>query len=175
MPLTKTESTIYSGAATLGRIRVVIGAIIACIIAIILFLVGGARLRDPRTAVAPGTVAHVSGPAPVPPGQQTPMFRNYTIVVKYAVGGRAYTSPPIAHASQAAPAVGSAITVRYNPADPSDGTVEDSPRVEGWALIGLGAVIAAGAIGWAVLSFRYKALAATEGAAAGIGMIARAL
>lgn len=157
---------IYSGVATYGRFQAATGAIIGVIIAIVLVIIGASRLRDTHTATARMTVtAATCNPLPTQPNGQSSGYACVVAVSFTAADGRQYAAPQVSVTSQTPLAVGMAVALRYDPANPADVVQELPPRALGWGLIGGGAIVAVGAVGAAVLAFKSKGFAAVEGTA----------
>jgi hypothetical protein len=174
MPDPTLGSDLYSGAAVYGRIVTTIGAVIGLIIALILIVVGIEKLRDPRTARTTGSVTKVAScHKQAPPQKGEPAMYACIVDVAYLVGGTKYSLTNIATRTDKPLAVGSSISLQYNPKDPSDATSEAPPHLLGFGLI-LGGVAIGGVttlIAW--LARRYKGFAAFEGTASALGSIAR--
>ena len=89
-----------------------------------------------------------------------------SILVKFTVGGKTYTSrKPITVTVPAPVTAGSDIKLRYNPKNPTDIVQETPPRVTGWSMIGGGLLLGALTVGAAVWTFKSKEFAEFEGAA----------
>jgi len=161
--------TAASGLAAGGRVYSVIGAVVGVIIMIIMVIIGFTKLRDKHTASAPMTVTEVlacNGQS-ISDGQGN-VSVNYvcSVLVTFTIGGKTYTSPQPVSVTAAAPvAVGSLVTLRYDPNNPTDIAQEASPRSTGWMLIGGGVALGALSVGIAVMTFKSKGFAEFAGAA----------
>ncbi len=157
---------IYTGVATYGRFRAVVGAALAVIIALTIIIIGVMALRDKHTASAAMTVTAVSSCQAEP--VQTDGNGQYTtyrciIGVSFPYQGATVIASGIQYRSGAPPAVGDKVTLRFNPKKPNDVIQEIPPRLLAGGLIAGGLLLGGVSVGLAVLTFRSKGFAAMEG------------
>ena len=161
---TKVAKAAYSGAATFGRIQTTIGAVVACVIALIMVVVGRAKLRDPNTSKATATITSVGSTAQSTLNGTTTYTSSVSISYTTAAG-HTLTAAGLTLTGRTKPVAGQTLTVYYNPTQPTDVKIESSPRAVGWGLIGGAFLVAAFGIGVAVLARKSKVFAAVDGAA----------
>lgn len=157
--------TIYNDAASLGRLRALIGLIAGAVIAIILFFVGIAKIntKNPHTQQVQATVTQLTGCSTTNPQKSS---YQCTIAVKYTVNGTEYNNASFPLTSEGAmPYVNQMITAYYDPANPSSLSSEsaDGDRTNGKIMIGASFFVVGISyfIWW--LSKRYQFFAAAQG------------
>jgi hypothetical protein len=156
-------SDVYTGVATFGRVQAVMGAVIGVIIALVLILIGAAKLRDPHTAAAAMTVTSSACDAQTDPTDGSKSWL-CTVDLQFTYQGRIYNARQVRVVSASPLNAGATITARFNPRDPAGGVVQEpSPRALGWGLIGGGLAVGAIGVTMAVLAFKSKGFAAVEG------------
>lgn len=163
---------LVKGAAAFGRVYSVIGACIGLVIAVICIYLGYAKIRDPHSATTTATVTSVQGctPSAMQGGGPTCI-----VAASYTVGGAAYTATNLSVTQAAAPAVGSAIPISYDPADPQSAVAGAASPAAGWAIVAFGLLVGGVTTGIAVMTFKSESFAAGYGAVEGISMVAHAL
>jgi hypothetical protein len=172
---------IYSGAASFGKLRAVIGAIFGTIIGIGLIIGGIVSLRHKTKLTGKTTGTSIDNqnhpqPVPVPPCSSTSDKDNNQsyqchFKLQYQPDKKKYTkifdtSSSTNYADQ------TEITVYYNPDDPTDASLtKDDYHTVGYVFLGFGVfLLLASWIGlWIV--YHYKFAAAASGAAGAIDMI----
>ena len=163
-------SDLYTGAAVLGRVYSVVGAIIGGIIALILIILGVRSLLDVHTATVSATITHVVA-CSTPRTPYGPSAYGCHVDVAYVVGGQAYTAKGIYVEHPDTPFVkGDHVILHYKPADPKSVVFGTPDRTAGLALLGFGLLIGGITTAIAVASFKYKGFAAGYGTLEGINL-----
>jgi len=163
---------IYSGTAALGRVYTTIGALVACLIALVLIVIGGAQLRSKRTGKAEATIASAEERGTEVNGEV--VRTQYLLTLNYVNAQTAgpVTVSDVSYSSATGLAPGGKLTIYYDPSDPQDIAVEAiSPKALGGGLIGAGLVVAGIGVGVAVLARKSKAFAAFEGVAGTVDLL----
>lgn len=149
--------TVYSGAAYLGQIRTLIGAVISTIIGVML-IIGGIYMYfhvDPKVSEINGHVTYCQG-ITQPDGKIL-----YKCTVNYVINEVKYTVfyyPSIN-------TQGESVQVEYNPLKPSEATVKYGLSPKNLAIYLIIGGLALIAIGWFVhwLAYKFKFFSAIEG------------
>jgi len=156
----------------------VVGAVFGVVIMLVMIIIGVAALRDKHTASATMRVVSVASCGPAPPADgRGDAAAGYTCAVNVsfvAADGKTYNPPRAVTVAAPAPlAVGSAVSLRYDPGNPNDVVQEAPPKMTGWILIGGGVALGALTAGIAALTFKSKGFAEFEGAAGLLGALRR--
>lgn len=157
---------LYNDAASLGRLRALIGLIAGVVIAVIMIIIGIARLisasSKKHTMSVVATVTQLTGCQSLTPSN--PSYE-CTVALSYTVNGVVYNVSSFSSTSKKMMAVGQTITVYYDPANPNDISNESRyyEKKIGWGLIGLAILIIGMAYFFWWLSNRYTFFAAAEG------------
>jgi hypothetical protein len=160
---------IYSGVATIGRVKAVVGAVIGLIVGAVLIIIGVNRLRDKHTAAASATVTKVhtcdeNVQVDRDGGRSTSYECAVDITFRAPEKSRTVNMSNMAVSSQTPLVVGSRFTIRYNPSSPTSVAQEISPKPLGVALI-VGGILVIGVTSLvAFAAIKYKPYAAAEGA-----------
>jgi hypothetical protein len=160
--------TLYDDAASLGRIKSLIGLVVCAFIAVILIFVGFAKINtsNPHTDMVDATITQLTGCTTSDPKQTS----QCTVALQYTIDGKQYTNAsfPVTGKGQDMPYVNKVITVYSDHANPKSisATSASDERQMGWSLIFTAFVIVGIAyfIWW--LSHRYQFFAAAEGVSA---------
>jgi len=157
---------LYNDAASLGKLRALIGLIAGVVIAIIMIIIGIAQLisasSKKHTMPVVATVTQLTGCQSLTPSN--PSYE-CTFALSYTVNGVAYNVSSFSSTSKKMMAVGQTITVYYDPANPNDISNEsrDYEKKFGWGLIGVAILIIGIAYFLWWLTNNYTFFAAAQG------------
>lgn len=157
---------LYNDAASLGRLRALIGLIAGVVIAIIMIIIGIGLIisssSKKHTMAVVATVTQLTGCKSLTPSK--PSYE-CTVALSYTINGVVYNASSFSSTSNTMMAVGQTITVYYDPANPTDisNQSRDQEKNFGWSLIGVSILIIGIAYFFWWLSNRYTFFAATEG------------
>jgi len=158
-------SVAYTGLATVGRVRAVIGAIVVFIITIILIFAGAATLKSPHTGSAAMTVTkvHTCTTSVQSDGKNQTTTVNCVVDLVYTLDGQQVAPTNVRYSSSVPVQVGQTLNLRYDPAHPLDVKEMPNPKLVGWGLILGGIIISAISITMAVFTIKSKQFAAIQG------------
>jgi hypothetical protein len=160
-----TGDQLYSGMATIGRVRTTIGLVVAGLVAATLVLIGLFVFSRPATTNVRTqmTVTAVQGSAPI---QGAPGVSQFQVLLGYSVGGA--PQPPLPATVQSkSVAVGDLVWMFFDPSAGGVGSApqqfQSSPKMAGGIIIVMGLLI--GAVGWGLwyAAKKSKGFAALEG------------
>lgn len=158
---------LYTGAAEFGMFWANVGAIIGSIIGV-LFIIGGLYnvfRKDKYSAEIQGKIMDATCATITQNNQQ---IQQCAIKVEYIVDGKTY---PFQTTRNEFYAKDQNVSLRYNPENPSEASMDMSAKTEGLWMLLIGAIILAAAwINW-YLKRRYKFAAAAGGVGAAFDMI----
>lgn len=165
-------SEIYSGTATFGKIRAIIGVIFGTIIGIIMIIIGIYMIskKNKYTEKIKGKVTNY-------PDCNKHTDKNTTsyecnVNVSYIIDGKTYNLKDKHTDTYIKYTKNKQIDVYYNPKNPSDGSLaSDDERRFGWIVLVIGIFVLLGS--WISLWFimHYKFMAALYGATGAIEML----
>ena len=166
----KVAAEAYSGLAKFGRFKAVIGVIVMLIVAGVLILIGVLQLKETHTGSASMTITEATC-TPVTTtstnkngSTSTTRFNCVCTVTFVASDGKTYTVPNVMLNHSAPYTVGAEVTLRYDPANPTSVTSSMSPKIVALILFLFAGVMGIGSIVGLVVTFKFKPLAAAQGA-----------
>ena len=165
---------LYTGTADFGRIMAIIGAVIATLIGIGMIIGGIVALHHTttRTAQVQGEVTN-NNPC-TPTAVNNVVKYNCIIDVTFTLSAKVYTANFINNNSNINYRKGDAITVYYDPKNPSDnGLLSDNSKIVGWVLLGIAPFIILFAWLWVYITRKSKVAAAAGGVASIFDMFRR--
>jgi hypothetical protein len=145
----------YEGAASIGRIMALVSMVIACLVALGLFVAGGYFLNRPASTKTASVAAIVKK-------AQCSADNQCVVSIEYVVAGKTMSTT----LQTGTPYVeGNTVTVVYDPAHPEQVEFQsnESNSMVGWILIMIGVIIAALGIGNWYLTTQSKAYAGLVG------------
>jgi hypothetical protein len=163
---------LYNDAASLGRLRALIGLVVGSIIAVVIFMVGVSKMMstNKHSAGIQAKITQLTGCSNTSP--KTPVYQ-CTVALTYIVNGVTYNVPSFKASSAAPLVVNDPIMIYYDPANPTDISSDslDGDKKLGMILMGVAFLIVGMAYFFWWLSKRYAFFAAAEG----VGLAGQAL
>ena len=168
-------SEVGTGLADYGRFRAIEGLIIGLLIALILIIAGYIMTRDKETASALMTVTAVTSCEPVTSISQNQQMGGYGVTntisttyncvvdVSFSSTKGIIDAKNVSVVSKTPLTVGSVVSLRYNPNQPTTVSQEMNPEW-GYALAGLGVLIGLGSVGMTFWTYHSKNVAEVQGA-----------
>jgi uncharacterized membrane protein len=152
---------LYSGAAELGRIQSLVGAIGASVVGVILLIIGVMILRkkDNKTAKVGGLLRNIMCYEDTVNGNEESVT-TCTGEYVYTVNGKKYVKSYSGNSGFD----GQEVIVRYDPKNPADSTINNSlPNWSGWIFIGFAVIMVGGSWLWYWATMESKTFAAVTG------------
>ena len=170
-------SELYSGAATFGKIRVIIGVIFGTIIGLALLVVGIVLIvkKYKLNVSTMGTIMNDPNCSRHKEKDSGTMYDCNGMNIAYVVDGKSYTLNGSTNSTYNY-VKGNSIRVYYQSDKPSNAALSsDNTHIAGWISVLIGLVMLIGSWFWFIMAMKYKFVAAAEGVAGAAGLVSDAI
>jgi len=170
--MSSTSDKVYSGAAQLGRVWSLIGAVFGTILAILMGGGGVYLLFIDKSKYTASTTGTVESATCTQHQQQNSVSYSCDVQVHYTVDNHLYVkSETLTSGTQYSK--GMSVTVLYDPQNPANAEIKPALTSKDWGFILIGVSMLVLLLSWGTywLTRRYKSFAALEGVNAGASIV----